>query len=214
MGMSEEYRGPRLSYERGTLNQADLHPDPLRLLAQWIEQAEHEGEREPTAMCLSTVDAQGRPHGRMVLLRVLDARGLGWFTHTTSAKGRDLALCPVASVCFWWAGLERQIRVEGAVSLMSAEESDAYFASRPRESQLASAASPQSEPIAHRELLEARMQELAAQYPDAVPRPEHWSGYRLVPDRFEFWQGRASRLHDRFAMTLTKQGWSTQRLAP
>ena len=212
--MSDAYLGVRASYERADLEPDHLDPDPIVQLRRWIDEATLEGVIEPNAMCLSTVDSAGQPHSRIVLLRGLDARGLTFFTNYDSQKGRDLASNPHAAVCFWWGAMERQVRVEGLVEKVSAEESDAYFAGRPRESQLASAASPQSAEIASREELESRMAKLSAAHSDEVFRPPNWGGFRLTPSRFEFWQGRPARLHDRLVFLQRGGEWSIQRLAP
>ena len=150
----------------------------------------------------------------MVLLRGIDDAGITFFTNYLSRKGRELAANPVACLNLWWAGLERQVRIEGEVSAVSSDMSDEYWRERPRDSQLASAASPQSTVIADRDVLFEKVTELAGRYPDAVPRPENWGGYRLEPDCFEFWQGGVSRLHDRFEYRLCEGTWKIQRLAP
>ncbi|MBX7132308.1 MAG: pyridoxamine 5'-phosphate oxidase [Fimbriimonadaceae bacterium] len=212
--MSDAYLGVRASYERADLEAEHLDPDPIVQLRRWIEEAMSEGVIEPNAMCLSTVDESGQPHSRIVLLRGLDARGLTFFTNYESQKGRDLASNPQASVCFWWGAMERQVRVEGLVEKVSSEESDAYFASRPRESQLASASSPQSREIESRAELDAAMAEYGRIHPDDIARPSNWGGYRLVPNRFEFWQGRPARLHDRLVYVRSDEAWVIQRLAP
>ncbi len=210
---SDAFLGHRLTYEFGALTREALDPDPIRQLQQWLHDAETHGAIEPSAMALATADAEGRPHVRMVLLRYLDDGNLIFFTNYESDKGRQLQATPSASVCFWWPTTERQVRVEGVVEPISPEASGAYFGSRPYESQLASAASPQSRPIAEGEL-EANMAALRAAYPDALPRPAHWGGYRLIPNRFEFWQGRPARNHDRFVYARTGAAWDVFRIAP
>lgn len=212
--MSDAYLGVRANYDRADLEPEHLDPDPTVQLRRWIDDAMREGVIEPNAMCLATADSDGQPHSRIVLLRGLDERGLTFFTNYESRKGRDLGDNPHASVCFWWGLTERQVRVEGVVAKVSIEESDAYFASRPRESQLASASSPQSQVVASREELESRMADLALSSPEQVARPGNWGGYRLVPARFEFWQGRPARLHDRLVYVRTAEAWAIQRLAP
>lgn len=204
----------RYDYGRGELGDHDALRDPVEQLASWLEGAKVAGVLEPTAMCVSTVAADGRPSGRFVLLRGLDARGLTFFTNYDSRKGTELAQNPVACATFWWAALERQVRVEGRIERVPIEESDAYFLSRPAESRLASAASPQSRVVGSRDELEAMVEALRAQHPDGPPRPEHWGGFRLVPDRFEFWQGRPARLHDRLQYDLENGEWIIRRLAP
>lgn len=204
----------RLEYPSAELSEGLLRSDPIEQLQDWIDEAHRAGVLEPNAMCLATADIHGNPSSRMVLLRQLDARGLSFFTNYLSRKGKELEARPRASVCFWWGALSRQVRVEGEVGRVSESESDAYFASRPRESQLASAASPQSQIIGSRQELEGRIDGLAEAYPDGIPRPAIWGGYRLIPDRFEFWQGRPARLHDRLVFLKQRDGWEIVRLAP
>lgn len=205
---------PRSEYGQRSLDVSDLSPDPIDQLRLWLDEAIAANVVEPSAMCLSTVGPLNRPSARMVLLRGLSERGLTFFTNYESRKGSELDLNPWACATFWWGGLERQVRIEGRISMLSAEESDAYFAARPRQSQLASAASPQSQAVANREELEGLVAQLAAQYPADVPRPEHWGGYVLTPDQFEFWQGRSARLHDRLAYLREDDAWRIARLAP
>jgi len=212
--VADAFLGSRSNYSHGQLNETDLDPVPFRQLQQWLDEAHAQGLLEPTAMTLATVSDAGRPSCRVVLLRGLNARGLVFFTNYLSRKGREIESNPAACVCFWWGDLERQVRVEGRIERVSPTESDAYFAARPRASQIASAASPQSQPVPNREALEACVSQLEAASGETVARPDHWGGYRLVPDRWEFWQGRESRLHDRFCVTRTEHGWVTQRLAP
>lgn len=216
-----DLRALRRRYRHGRLEPADLDPDPLRQFRAWLDEAVAADLLEPTAMTLATADAAGRPAARMVLLKELDARGFVFFTNYDSRKGRELAANPRAALLFWWAALERQVRIEGAVERTSREASEAYFRSRPRGSRLGALASPQSRPLASREELEARVAELAASYPEGdgdgreIPRPEHWGGYRLVPDALEFWQGRDDRLHDRVLYRQDPEGtWTRTRLAP
>lgn len=199
----------RSSYERGELRREDLSADPLAQLAEWLSQAREAGVLEPTALCLSTASVDGWPNGRMVLCRGVDAQGIVFYTNYESAKGLELSENPRAAATFWWGDLERQVRLQGRIERVSAEESDAYFASRPLDSQLASAISPQSQVIASREELEER---LAAASPG--PRPDHWGGFRLVPHTVEFWQGRRARLHDRLRYRRAEDGWVVERLAP
>lgn len=210
----DAYLGVRSEYGQRTLELADLSPDPIDQLRGWLEEANRSGIVEPTALCLATATADGRPSGRMVLLRGIDPRGLTVFTNYESRKAGELDVNPHAAMTFWWGELERQVRVEGRIEKVSAEESDAYFASRPYESQIASAASPQSRPMDTRQELEDRMQALRDAYPDAVPRPENWGGYRLIPETIEFWQGRAARTHDRFVYHKSGNSWLIERLAP
>ena len=165
-------------------------------------------------MTLATVGADGRPAARIVLLRQWDARGFVFFTNYESRKGADLAAHPAAALVFWWGELERQIRVEGNVERVLEAESDAYFASRPRGHRLAAWASSQSAVVPNRETLERAVSEAEARFPDDVPRPPFWGGFRVVPDRFEFWQGRPNRVHDRIAYERNPEGWMLTRLAP
>jgi len=205
---------------RATLDESSVSPDPIRQFELWFADAVNAQMREPTAMTLATVGADGRPAARIVLLKAADARGFTFFTNYSSRKGRELAANRLAALLFFWPELERQIRIEGAVSPIDADESERYFAGRPRMSQLGAWASPQSEPIAGRAALETRFEEFADRYRDAdtpVPRPPHWGGYRLEPESIEFWQGRASRLHDRIRYRRTQVhpvAWIIDRLAP
>jgi pyridoxamine 5'-phosphate oxidase len=202
----------RKEYALGTLEDSALRDDPLEQLRLWLDEAAAAEVLEPNAMTLSTVATDGRPSSRVVLLRGLDS-GLVFYTNYASRKGQDLAATGLICANFWWGALERQVRVEGTAYPVSGAESDAYFASRPYESQLASAASPQSQPIS-RDALQARVAALRAEYPERVPRPPHWGGFRLTPDYLEFWQGRKARLHDRIAYRLEGGVWHKQRLAP
>jgi pyridoxamine 5'-phosphate oxidase len=208
----------RRSYERGGLQEADLAPTWSAMLRRWLADAEAGGIGEPNAMVVATVDADGRPSVRTVLLKGLDEQGLTFFTNYDSAKGRDLAVNPIASVLFPWIDLQRQVRLTGPVRKLDDAASDAYFASRPYGSRIGAAASPQSEVIPDRAFLEAAERALAERYPDPpgdVPRPPHWGGYVVEPDAVEFWQGRANRLHDRLRYRRTDDGaWVTERLAP
>jgi pyridoxamine 5'-phosphate oxidase len=165
-------------------------------------------------MAIATVDASGQPTSRIVLLKAVEARGLVYHTNYDSGKGRDLARLPRVALLFFWAELERQVRIEGAAARVAAAESDAYFRGRPRDSQLSAWASPQSEPIPDRAFLDARLAEARARFEGEVPRPPNWGGIRVVPHRFEFWQGRASRTHDRLRYTRKAEAWAIERLAP
>lgn len=205
----------RSDYRRAALDRGDVDADPLRQFSTWMDEAIRSAAREPTAMTLATVGADGRPAARIVLLKGVDARGFVFFSNFDSAKGRDLAANPRAALVFFWVELERQVRVEGDVERVAAADADAYFARRPRASRLSAMASPQSQPVADRGVLEARVAELARQYPgDDLPRPPHWGGYRVLPRAVEFWQGRPSRLHDRLRYARTAETWSIVRLAP
>ncbi len=207
--------GSRQDFNRLSLTEGELDPDPIRQFHCWFEAATSSAIPEPNAMVLATAAADGRPSARVVLLRGYDDRGFVFFTNYDSRKGRELAANPHAALVFHWHDLERQVRVEGAVAQVTLEESDAYFQSRPASSRLGAWASRQSEVIAGREILEGRVRALELQYADSqIPRPEHWGGYRVVPTVLEFWQGRPSRLHDRLRYTRCEGGWLIERLAP
>ena len=207
-------------YMSATLDESSVAPDPFHQFEHWFAEAIESDLREPNAMMLATAAADGTPSARVVLLKEFDQRGFTFFTNYVSRKGRELADRPRAALLFFWPDLERQVRIEGAVIQLDRAESTVYFSSRPRSSQLGAWASPQSEPIAGREALAARFVEVDAQYDVAngpVPCPPHWGGYRVVPDAFEFWQGRASRLHDRIRYRRTREhtdAWTIDRLAP
>ncbi|WP_233880169.1 pyridoxamine 5'-phosphate oxidase [Paraburkholderia flagellata] len=206
----------RKTYSLGSLDAADVDPDPIRQFQTWFAQALDAKLPEPNAMTVATVDEQGRPAARILLIKGVDERGFVFFTNYESRKGRELSANPHAALLFHWIELERQVRIEGKVELTSAEESDAYFNSRPLGSRIGAWASEQSTVIANRETLEAREREIVAQYGEAPPRPPHWGGYRLVPEAIEFWQGRPSRLHDRirYARESASAAWKIERLAP
>ncbi len=204
----------RYDYILGRLRESEISPNPFEQFAHWLQEAVAAKVVEPTAMCLSTVGKDARPSSRIVLLRGQDERGFTFFTNSRSRKGEEIAVSGYGCLNFWWGSLERQIRIEGMIKQIAPEESDAYWATRPYESQLASAASPQSETVESREALMELLERLRAQHPNAVPRPDHWGGYRLVPDYFEFWQGGPARLHDRLAYGLELGVWTVKRLAP
>jgi len=204
----------RKSYERDELDEASCADDPLRQFEVWLEQAIKAQLPEPNAMTLATVGVDGRPSTRIVLIKGLDARGLVWYTNYDSRKGRELSHEPRAALQFHWVELERVVRIEGLVEKVSAEESDAYYATRPLDSRIGAWASPQSQPITSRAVLVANAAKAAARHGLRPARPPHWGGYRLLPDRWEFWQGRRSRLHDRVRYQLDAGRWMRQRLAP
>jgi pyridoxamine 5'-phosphate oxidase len=205
----------RTDYGQQSLTESDVLPDPIAQFTKWFEQALEAKVLEPNAMGLSTVDASGKPSSRIVLVKQFDARGFTWYTNYDSQKASELCANPHAALLFFWGELERQVRVEGTVERTSAEESDKYFHSRPLKSRLAAIASAQSAPIADRAALEKNFDAVAAQWGDAPPRPEHWGGFRLVPERIEFWQGRRSRFHDRIVYVKQVDGsWNRQRLQP
>ncbi|MBI1333822.1 MAG: pyridoxamine 5'-phosphate oxidase [Armatimonadetes bacterium] len=205
------FDGGHSEYTSGKLDFPDLLADPIEQLRLWLQDATNAKVIEPMAMTLATVSAGGLPSARMVLLRGLD-EGVVFYTNYLSRKGMELGENPHAALCFWWGVLERQVRVEGRVAKVPTEESDAYFASRPKDSQAASAISPQSQIVDDRKELEQAMREMQEQ--STIERPDHWGGYRLIPTYVEFWQGRKARLHDRFAYIRQGDGWNIHRLAP
>lgn len=204
----------RKSYERAELSEEASHADPLQQFGQWLTEAIGAQLPEPNAMTLATVDGDLRPSTRVVLIKGFDERGIVWYTNYESRKGQELAGNPYAALQFHWVELERVVRIEGRVEKTSAEESDAYFASRPLDSRIGAWASPQSQVISGRGVLVANAAKYSAQFLLNPPRPPHWGGYRLVPDEWQFWQGRKSRLHDRLRYVLAGGQWVRERLAP
>jgi len=204
----------RKSYERAELSEEASHSDPLQQFEQWLAEAMKAELPEPNAMTVVTVGSNLRPSSRVVLIKGYDSRGMVWYTNYDSRKGQELAGNPYAALQFHWVELERVVRIEGRVERTSESESDAYFASRPLDSRIGAWASPQSQVIASRGVLVANVAKVGAQYLLHPPRPPHWGGYRLVPDRWEFWQGRKSRLHDRLRYRQDASGWVRERLAP
>jgi pyridoxamine 5'-phosphate oxidase len=208
-------RDRRVQYETAGLDLADLAATPIQQWHRWYDDAVEAGVAEPNAMTVSSNDAEGQPDARVVLAREVNDEGIVFYTNYESAKGIQLASAPFASAVFAWLDLHRQVRVRGEIEVVSSEESDAYFASRPRESQIGAWASAQSQVITGREELEAAVVEMTQRFMGGdVPRPPHWGGLRIVPSTVEFWQGRPSRLHDRFRYAWAGTQWSISRLAP
>ena len=209
----------RAEYRRGHLTDDEAAADPFAQFAAWFDAASRAGVAEPNAMTLATASADGRPSARIVLLKGMDdagaaARGFVFYTNYESRKATEMLANARAALCFWWEPMERQVRIEGTVQKTTAAESDAYFGVRPRGSQLGAWASDQSRPIADRGALETQLERTASRFSDAVPRPPHWGGFRVVPDRAEFWQGGAKRLHDRIVYTPDGSRWRRERLQP
>jgi len=211
MGLHDD----RKEYVKGSLDDRWMHADPYVQFQAWMEEFRATGAEDATAFALSTVAANGDPDARTVLLKEFREGDLIFYTNYASKKGKDLDATPRAHALFFWPSLGRQIRVLGSVHKISGEESSAYFASRPLGSQWGAAASQQSQPIGSREAMEAQWKAIQDQHPESIPRPEHWGGYAIRAERIEFWQGRASRLHDRIQFTRqSDQSWAAQRLQP
>ncbi len=204
----------RKSYEKAELSEDASHADPLKQFEQWFSEALKSELPEPNAMTVATVGSDLRPSTRVVLIKGYDARGIVWYTNYSSRKGQELAGNPWAALQFHWVELERVVRIEGRVEKVSEADSDAYFQSRPLDSRIGAWASPQSQVISGRGVLVANAAKYGAQFLLNPPRPPHWGGYRLTPDRWEFWQGRKSRLHDRLVYRIEQGTWTRERLAP
>lgn len=211
----QDIQSLRIDYAAGALHEADVSANPIEQFQHWFDAAREAKMREPNAMTVATVDTTGMPSARIVLLKNCDQRGFVFFTNYQSAKGHDLANNANVALLFFWEQLERQVRVQGRAVPVTAEETAAYFAQRPRGARIGAWASPQSQPIATREVLDRNVAELEKKFAAAdVPPPPHWGGYRVVPSVIEFWQGRPSRLHDRLQYRLADGVWKMQRLAP
>ena len=204
----------RKSYELGSLEEHEAAGEPLHQFQSWLSEALERGVPEPNAMTVATVGENGRPSSRVVLIKDCDERGIVWYTNYLSRKGRELAHLPFAALQFHWVELERVVRIEGRVEKVSAEESDTYYQSRPLDSRIGAWASPQSQVISGRTVLVTEAAKYGAKFLLQPPRPPHWGGYRLVPDQWEFWQGRRSRLHDRLRYRQQDGAWVRERLAP
>lgn len=204
----------RTDYKRGELDEAHAAGDPIEQFSRWWEEARRSEIADVNAMTLATASAAGQPSARTVLLKDFDSRGFVFYTNYDSRKGRELAANPQAALLFFWKELERQVRIDGRIERVSAEDSDAYFASRPLASRIGAWASPQSEPIPGKAWLVAKAAEMGLRHGLSPARPPHWGGYRVCPEAIEFWQGRPSRLHDRLLYTRSDGGWIRSRLAP
>lgn len=213
-----ELHSLRVDYRKGELLESDVAADAIDQFSRWFDEAKQAGLREPNAMTLATADASGAPAARIVLLKDFDRRGFSFYTNYESRKARELAANPRASLVFFWEQIERQVRIDGTVEKVSREESQAYFDIRPRNARVGAWASQQSATLASRDELESREKQLntqfRAQFGDAVPLPDHWGGYRVIPTAIEFWQGRPSRLHDRLRYTRVDGVWKIERLSP
>lgn len=210
----------RRDYRAASLDISDVQNDPFQQFKKWFSEALEVSTDEPNAMTLATVSPSGKPSARVVLLKGFDNKGFTFYTNYASKKGNDIIQNPNVALCFWWHALERQVRIEGVIEKISEEASIAYFQSRPRGSQIGALASPQSEVVTDRAVLEKKYDDLLAKYGDteggeAIPKPEHWGGYCVRPTQMEFWQGRRSRLHDRIRYVCESEGiWRIERVAP
>lgn len=214
-GRSMKLQSSRAHYDDTTLDETVLDANPLVQLRRWLDVAyATPAIVEPNAMCLASVDLAGQPSARMVLLRGLDERGLVFYTSYDSRKGRELAANTRVAATFYWGALQRQVRIEGSVTELSADESDTYFASRPRGHRLSAWASEQSEPVDSRATLDARVAHFDERFDEEVPRPHSWGGYLIAPSKIEFWQGRPNRMHDRLEYTRSECAWFIRRLQP
>ena len=213
--MTDKLAEMRYEYTKEILFRKDLNPNPYQQFNTWFDQITPFDPMGANAFTLSTIGEGNRPSGRIILLKGVEGKGFVFYTNYGSRKAKEMNNQQLASMCFFWGPLERQLRIEGRIVRVSAESSDAYFQSRPRESQLGAHVSPQSDIIADRSYLEDKFKAVEEMYAEGtIPRPEQWGGYALIPDYFEFWQGRANRLHDRFSYTLIDGDWKINRLAP
>ena len=213
--MKKSLAHQRVEYTLNKLDEKDINPDPFLQFQKWYEEILKSDADLSNAMILSTSDLNGKPSSRLVLLKGVEKNGFQFYTNYLSRKGKNLVVNPCASLLFFWPGLERQIRIEGVVEKLSSAESSEYFSTRPRESQISAVVSNQSGVIPDRSFLEKRFEEINALYQGKkIPRPDHWGGFRLIPDYFEFWQGRANRLHDRIIYSKENQDWIVRRLSP
>jgi len=213
--MSIDIAGLRKNYTTGGLHEKDLADDPITLFKKWLEEAVNSKVAEPNAMSLATVSEDGVPNSRIVLLKGVGERTIRFYTNYNSGKSQDLKANPFAAVSFWWPELERQVRLKGSIKKVSREESETYFKSRPRDSQLGAWASSQSSEVANREMLEEKYEEVSKRYKNTIiPTPEFWGGFDIYVSEIEFWQGRPSRLHDRILFTYDQNVWNYKRLQP
>ena len=213
--MNKNIADIRNDYILNTLDESDIATNPIEQFTRWWNEATNSKVAEVNAMTLATATTDGKPSARIVLLKDYDEKGFVFYTNYESHKGRELAENPNAALIFFWKEIERQVRIEGIVEKVTAQESDAYFAIRPDKSRIAAWASPQSKVVESRNVLEKNYEGFAAEFKNSIPRPPHWGGYRVLPHTIEFWQGRRNRLHDRFQYTKTSQGsWKVERLAP